>query len=85
VIDHILVPQKSPWFEFFKIGQDVIVEQFNETKQYIDDYLGLREMYAGNKLIFGSCDCLHQDIPSEHCKPMWYDKYVKSLLNNTLP
>lgn len=50
--DKIVVPRMSPWFEFFEIGQDVIVQQFNETDQFVEDFLGLKEMYYANKLIF---------------------------------
>jgi len=81
--DRIVVPQHSPWFEFFKIGQDIVVEQFNQTQQYTDDSLGLRTMYQQNKLIFTSAPCGHQEIPNTDCIPTWISQ-VLPLINNTL-
>lgn len=82
-VDKIIIPQRSPWFEFYKIGQDVIVEQFNDTDQFKDDFLGLKEMYYSKKIDFASVECEHCDMPTNFCKPMWYYK-ARELLNNTL-
>jgi len=77
--DHIVVPESSPWFQFFTIGQDIEVSSFNQTDQYSEDLIGLRTLYESNKIIFGTVPCSHQNIPREVCKP-YYDLYTKPLL-----
>eukprot|EP01006_Ploeotia_vitrea_P008536 TRINITY_DN20466_c0_g1_i2.p1 TRINITY_DN20466_c0_g1~~TRINITY_DN20466_c0_g1_i2.p1 ORF type:complete len:202 (+),score=33.33 TRINITY_DN20466_c0_g1_i2:355-960(+) len=81
--DLIVVPRKSPWFNFYKPGEDKIVYPFFETAQYKDDYLGLKEMDHNGKLKFYAADCDHQNLPRQKCKSV-YDGHVKPLLNNTL-
>jgi len=81
--DNIVIPKESPWFEFFAIDSDYIIEQWNQTHQYIDDWLGLQTLYKAGKLLHYSVPCGHQDIPRSSCK-QYYDMYSRPLLNNTL-
>jgi len=80
-IDDIVIPLSSPWFQFYKIGQDSVVELFNETQQYQGDWLGLKTLYQAKKLFMYGIPCSHQDIPHDNCK-QYYTQYTKPLLGN---
>jgi len=80
-IDDIVIPLSSPWFQFYQIGQDSVVEIFNETQQYQGDWLGLKTLDQAKKLFMYGIPCSHQDIPRDDCK-QYYTQYTKPLLGN---
>lgn len=55
-----------------------------QSKQYIEDWIGLRTLDESGRLQLEAIDCDHQDVPRDVCKK-YYDMYTKPLLNNTLP
>jgi len=80
----IVIPKTSPWFQFFRTGQDVDVVPFNATNTYVGDWLGLRSLNEQGKLIMGAVPCHRQDVPRAVCKKWAYDLYARPFLNNTL-
>jgi len=83
-IDNIVIPMQSPWFFFYANGSDTEIVPMNQSKAFIEDWIGLKSLYDQGKLLMEPVPCDHQDIPRDDCK-QWYDKYTKPLLNNTLP
>jgi len=81
--DRIVIPNVSPWFNFFENGQDSKVFDFKHSDQYLKNFIGLRTLYDKKKLYFFSVPCGHQDIPRDDCKK-YYTLYTKQFLNNTL-
>jgi len=79
--DEIVIPNTSPWFQFYKLGQDTVVENFNETEQYNGDWLGLKTLDETKRLSIYSIPCPHQDMPRDVCK-QYYSQYTKPLLDN---
>jgi len=81
--DTIVIPQTSPWFQFYEWGSDSKVSNWQNTEQYTENWLGLKTLYEQGRLEHQSVPCPHQDIPRASCRP-WYDKYTRPLLNNTM-
>eukprot|EP01121_Diplochlamys_sp_Union-15-3_P016236 TRINITY_DN5489_c0_g1_i1.p1 TRINITY_DN5489_c0_g1~~TRINITY_DN5489_c0_g1_i1.p1 ORF type:complete len:303 (-),score=36.20 TRINITY_DN5489_c0_g1_i1:19-927(-) len=81
--DNIVIPKTSPWFQQFKINSDTVVELFNQTEQWQEDWLGLQTLFKSSRLTFKSVPCGHQDIPRDVCKS-YYELYTKPLLDNYL-
>jgi len=81
--ESIVVPPQSPWFYFFAEGDDTKIVPLNETKQYQEDWIGLKTLNLSQRLLFYTIPCSHKDIPRDVCKK-WYDLYTKPLLNNSI-
>jgi len=81
--DLIVVPRESPWFEFYDIGQDTTITQWNETLAYTEDWLGLRTLFESGRLSHVSVPCGHQYIPRTQCES-YFRIYNLPLLNNTI-
>jgi len=81
--DSIVIPNTSPWFQHYKVGQDTQVVSLKDTDQYRGDWLGLQTLDRQNKLQLFSIPCGHIWIGFPSCKT-YYDKYTKPLLNNSL-
>jgi len=82
-VDEVVVPNSSPWFQSYVLGQDVDVVPFRKTDQYLQDWLGLQTLDKEDRLIMESVPCTHHHIADDVCKP-YYSLYTKPLLNNTL-
>jgi len=81
--DAIVIPNSSPWFQFFADGSMETVTPLRQTDTYLGDWIGLQTLDKAGKLFPRQCNCTHQDYPRADCK--WaYDLYTKPLLNNTL-
>lgn len=80
-VDNIVIPNTSPWFQFYAVGQDVNVVPFQKTDQFMDDWLGLKTQFGNNKLLMYAVPCEHARFPSEECKT-YYTQYTKPMLNN---
>ena len=50
--DTMVQPKETSWFQFYKKGQDVEVEKFEESDIYTKDLLGLQQMHKQGKLVF---------------------------------
>ena len=81
--DFTVVPQVSPWFEFFADGSDSELVALRDTDTYKGDWIGLKTLDEESKLLTHVCNCSHQDYPRPDCKYV-YDEYTRPLLNNTL-
>eukprot|EP00041_Stephanoeca_diplocostata_P019661 m.427713 g.427713 ORF g.427713 m.427713 type:complete len:436 (+) comp21363_c1_seq21:296-1603(+) len=84
-LDTIVIPRTSPWFQFYAIGSDTKVVEWNQTRSYLEDWIGLKLLQDSGKLVRWSVPCTHADIPRADCKAQSYDTITRNLLNNTLP
>jgi len=81
LLDDIVIPRTSPWFEFYADNQDVKLVPMNQSQQYTGDWIGLQTLSKAGKIKFGTAPCRHQDLPTEGCKP-FYVQYTRPLLDN---
>jgi len=82
--DGIVIPNSSPWFQFYADGSMKNVTVLRETDTYTGDWIGLQTLDKRGALLTHTCNCSHQDYPRPDCK--WaYDLYTKPLLDNQLP
>jgi len=81
--DKIVIPNSSGKFESFAEGQDKTVVPLLESKQYTEDWIGIKTLDQAGKLTIAQTDCIHTDFPHEPCKH-WYVQFSRQLLNNTL-
>jgi len=82
--EQIVIPNTSPWFQFYKVGSNSEVVTLNNTEQYKGDWLGLKTLDMAGKLKLFSTECPHQDMGKQQCK-QYYLEHTKPFLNNTLP
>ena len=50
--DEMVDPIESSWFGFYKPGQGIEVQTLQESRLYLEDRLGLKQMMEDNKLVF---------------------------------
>jgi len=81
--DTVVIPSVSPWFYFFAENSTSTLIPIYQSKQYLEDWIGLRTLHLSNRLIFTATDCPHQHMPQERCKDA-YDKQTRQYFNNTL-
>lgn len=74
--DSMVVPVESEWFGFYSPGQDQEVLPLQQTKLYLEDRLGLKEMDEAGKLQFLSVDGDHLQFSDEWFLQEIVDKYV---------
>ncbi|XP_011502224.1 PREDICTED: palmitoyl-protein thioesterase 1 [Ceratosolen solmsi marchali] len=74
--DQMVQPAISEWFGFYKPGQAVEIETLHNSKLYIEDRLGLKEMDANGKLHFISLDSKHLQFDIE-----WF---IEAIINKFL-
>ncbi|KAI4470289.1 palmitoyl-protein thioesterase/dolichyldiphosphatase 1 [Holotrichia oblita] len=79
--DQMVIPVESSWFGFYEPGQAKKVLALKETRIYLDDQLGLREMDHQKKLHFLS-------FPGGHLQGNWdlfkqniIEKFLRTLPN----
>jgi len=81
--DGIVIPNTSPWFQFYADNSMEEVVPLRQTDTYLGDWIGLQTLDKAGKLFTHQCNCSHQDYPRPDCK--WaYDLYTRPLLNNTV-
>lgn len=83
--DSIVIPKTSPWFSFYANNSDTFVVPWNETKMYLEDWIGLRTLNDSGRLLHGAIPCTHIGLKEPSCKPYAYDAFARPLLNNTIP
>ncbi|CAG9332762.1 unnamed protein product [Blepharisma stoltei] len=64
--DTIVIPKQSEWFGYFKENSE-IMQAYNETLDYVNNYLGAQNMDAEGKIIrtlieAGHCDLTHEQV-----------------------
>jgi len=75
--DSMVTPRDSSWFEFYKIGQDKIIEPLRNTTLYQQDLLGLQQLSDHNRLQFLTCDGDHLQFTQQ-----WFEDTIIPLINN---
>jgi palmitoyl-protein thioesterase len=61
--DTIVVPRDSEWFGFYAEGQDAKVLALEESRLYIEDWLGLKTLKEQGRLLLLSCLGQHLQMP----------------------
>lgn len=74
--DSMVVPPESEWFGFYSPGQDQEILPLQQTKLYLEDRLGLKEMDEAGKLHFLSVDDDHLSFSDEWFLEEIVDKFV---------
>jgi len=83
LFDEIVIPNSSPWFQFYKIGSNSEIVRLNETDTYKEDWIGLKTLDTTNRLILYSTSCRHQDMGKDICRQD-YLKHTQPYLNTTI-
>jgi len=78
--DSMVTPRDSSWFEFYKLGQDKIIEPLKNSTLYQQDLLGLKHLDDINRLQFLTCDGDHL-----HFTQQWFEDNIIPLINNYIP
>jgi len=81
--DEIVIPNSSPWFQFYKVGSDSEIVNLKDTDTYQEDWIGLKTLDSTDRLKLYSTPCRHQDMPNEVCR-QYYLKHTQPYLNNTI-
>jgi palmitoyl-protein thioesterase len=68
-------PRESSHFEFYELGQDKLVVPLSNSSLYTEDWLGLRELDAGGRLLRLECDGDHLQMPAG-----WFEANIIPLL-----
>lgn len=74
--DSVVVPRESEWFGFYQTGQTEKMLSFNETKLYIEDWIGLKTLDQTGRLDFLSSPGDHLQFTDDFFR-MIVDKYLK--------
>jgi len=83
-VDEIVQPPSSGWFESYAPDNDNEVIPLRQSDLYLQDWLGIQYLDKQGKLHLYTCNCPHQDYPSESCHDI-FNMYTLPFLNNTLP
>ncbi|CAG9332763.1 unnamed protein product [Blepharisma stoltei] len=65
--DSVVIPKQSEWFGYFKENSDVVLT-YNETSNYINNYLGFRTMDEQGKIIRVLIEAGHCDLTARQVK-----------------
>ena len=68
----MITPLESSKFEFYDIDKainknELQIQPLIESPIYINDTLGLKELYTNNKMILHNIDCQHQEFKLSKC------------------
>jgi len=74
--DSVVVPRESEWFGFYQTGQTEKMLSFNETKLYMEDWIGLKTLDQTGRLDFLSSPGDHLQFTDDFFR-MIVDKYLK--------
>ena len=71
-IDNIITPRESSKFEFYDINKaihqkELEIQPLIKSPIYINDTLGIKDLYSTNKLVFYSVDCNHEEFKLSKC------------------
>ena len=82
-IDDIVRPRESGWFEFYPAHSQAAVVPLRQSAAYQSDLIGLRTLDESGRLWMYSCDCRHQDYPTEACHAV-FNAHTLPFLNTTV-
>lgn len=77
--DEMVDPIESSWFGFYKPGQAIEKESLQESRLYMEDRLGLKQMMEDNKLVFLEKEGKHLQIEDE-----WFIKEIVPYLSEEI-
>jgi palmitoyl-protein thioesterase len=71
-IDNIITPRESSKFEFYDINKaihqkELEIQPLIKSPIYLNDTLGIKDLYSTNKLVFYSVDCNHEEFKLSKC------------------
>jgi len=77
--DTMVQPKQSEWFQFYSSDEDNTTVPLQQSQIYTEDWIGLKELDAANKLTFISC-------PGDHLQftETWFKENIYPYINNTL-
>ena len=82
-VDKIVEPSLSGWFMTYK-PNSLVVEAWNETRQYTEDLLGLRTLWEQGKIFRFTSHVPHPDSDHTPNKDFLFQN-IMPFFNNTLP
>lgn len=82
-VDEIVEPSQSGWFLDYK-PNSIVIEAWNESRQYTEDLLGLRTLEQQGKLLRFTTHVPHGDSDHDANKAFLFQNIIP-LFNNTLP
>ena len=88
-IDKVIFPVESSKFEFYNISlaeerKELKIVKLNETKEYLNDVLGLRELHINKKLDRVEYPCKHEQFKHPDCFTQKFDGKDISLMDLTI-
>ncbi len=88
-IDDVIFPVESSKFEFYNISlaeerKELRIVTLNQTKEYLNDVLGLREMHKTKKLDRVEYPCKHEQFKHPDCFTQQFDGKDISLMDLTI-
>ncbi|KAG8244812.1 Palmitoyl-protein thioesterase 1 [Homalodisca vitripennis] len=75
--DSMVEPKDSSWFGFYTPGQGVEITPLNQSRIYLEDRLGLRELDKSGRLHFLSVPGDHLQFTEDWFKSAIIDKYLR--------
>uniref|UniRef100_A0A1B6H0L4 Palmitoyl-protein thioesterase 1 n=1 Tax=Cuerna arida TaxID=1464854 RepID=A0A1B6H0L4_9HEMI len=75
--DSMVEPKDSSWFGFYTPGQGVEITPLNQSRIYLEDRLGLRELDKTGRLHFMSVPGDHLQFTEDWFKSAIIDKYLR--------
>ena len=88
-IDTVITPLESSKFEFYDITKatnknELQIQPLTESPIYLNDTLGIKELYISNRMLLHNIDCLHQEFKLPKCfKDMGLIQLLKQYLTFT--
>lgn len=88
-IDKVIFPVESSKFEFYNISlaeerKELEIAKLNETKEYLNDMLGLRELHKNKKLDIVEYPCKHEQFKHSDCFWHYFPGIENTLMNISL-
>lgn len=74
--DTIVQPKESQWFEFYAPGQDVAIVPLRESKIYVEDRIGLKQLDLNGKLVLLATEGNHLQFTAQ-----WFEDHIIPILN----
>ncbi|CAF1147108.1 unnamed protein product [Adineta steineri] len=81
-IDEVVTPKESGWFMSY-ISQSLNIETWNNSRQFLEDLIGMRTLWDKGKLYTFISHTRHQDTPHLPNRE-FFMKNILSFFNNTL-
>ena len=78
-VDDVIKPEESCKFEFFEINSDIIIP-LRESRQYIDNLIGLKTLDEMGKLHIIEATCAHTMYKTEECLDTLKNSILQYLL-----